>query len=69
MKCKVHCLSCNEDTTALVIQFGDGYIGICTYCGKLAYNAKEKPQEEKANLREMLHQASRNRDWNLKRRE
>ena len=44
---EVECLTCHETAKVRIISFGEGFVGVCPLCGKLAYNAKELPKENK----------------------
>jgi len=39
------CVTCGREVEPETIEYGDGYIGICPVCEKLACNENEKPEE------------------------
>jgi len=43
---KSKCVTCGREVEPEIISYGKGYVGTCPVCGGVAYNEKEKPEEE-----------------------
>ena len=41
---EVLCCSCYRTVKVALINYGDGYVGVCPECKNLAYSASEKPK-------------------------
>ena len=44
MKYLIECLSCTKVVWVHLIQFGEGYVGVCPECSQLAYNSSSLPK-------------------------
>jgi len=52
VKATIVCQSCHREVETNLIAYGQGYIGACPLCGKLAYHEDELPGEIGSKLQD-----------------